>query len=71
MNNQELKPCPFCNSEAFVLAEVDPNIDSYISYNFKVECSECGGQGSTLDVPHNTDIREAYKNAIDAWNKRA
>lgn len=68
---EELKPCPFCNGRSDLLVIQDPYISSYISYNFYVQCDDCGVEGPSIDVAHNTDCRSAIKEAITAWNKRA
>lgn len=66
----ELKPCPFCNGRADLLVIVNPHIKSAIYYDFYVSCDDCGGQGYNAEVAHNSDIREAIKEAVEAWNKR-
>jgi Lar family restriction alleviation protein len=66
------KPCPFCG--------VDPNVHHYKSedvfpsgytddpYSCEIECPECdyvGAEGSGMTE------REAFKDALDKWNRRA
>lgn len=66
----ELKGCPFCGGKARLVVFKDPYVTSFINYNFSVSCDDCGGEGYSSDVAHNSDCREAILEAIAAWNKR-
>ena len=54
----ELKPCPFCGSEALV-HKMD-RLTTKDRYFFKLECKKCGA----------CQERQTKEKAIEAWNKR-
>lgn len=57
----ELKPCPFCGSEAEL-------VYYGLNGNFKViQCSVCGARTRMF----NSDIIKRGENVVEAWNKRA
>lgn len=55
----ELKPCPFCGGEAFMIEEQDADEPSVNT--IKVMCGECSCQ---------TDKHYNEKYAIKEWNRR-
>ena len=61
MNNTELKPCPFCGSDAKVLHYEDLTIDFASMYKHYVICLKCKA---------NTDLKASVEDAIEAWNRR-
>lgn len=52
----ELKPCPFCNGEANIVAFFDVPNERFI------RCGRCGAC---------TGIRQSEGDAVAAWNRRA
>ena len=65
MNDNELKPCPFCGGKA-ILRNVDDAWDSSVY----VECQACGA--STKMWPYVFEFEEpgAVSRAVHNWNKR-
>lgn len=62
----DLKPCPFCGSEAVL--NHSHMITATGQYLANVKCSECG---IASRVVWSTDSpEEAVKEAIEAWNRR-
>lgn len=55
-NNQELKPCPFCNGQA-------KDFGGYQGITF-IKCLNCGAIVSF-------EGNESYTEATGAWNRRA
>ncbi len=64
MDNQKLKPCPFCGGEARI-ARFRTYIESFMGmgYKFYVYCPDCG-----IDGP---GVYLAESDAAEAWNWRA
>ena len=56
MDEIELKPCPFCGSEAFIKR----------SYGNDYSWIMCSNYECHIDGPHKPTV----KSAIKAWNKR-
>ena len=66
MTMSDLKPCPFCGSEAVL--NHGHMITATGQYLANVKCSECG---IATRVVWSTDSpEEAVKESIEAWNKR-
>lgn len=58
----QLKPCPFCGSEAAFKVGYHMKVDA------KVGCDECGAEGPVFGTDANSgDFRPQ---AADAWNRR-
>lgn len=55
---QELKPCPFCGGEPYLVEAYGRNRASVF-----VECAHCEASGEPFDIGHD-------KEAIAAWNTR-
>ena len=53
-----LKPCPFCNGNAYVVKDYS----NYAHASYCVRCSRCFTQ---------TDAYITRSDAVDAWNNRA
>ena len=53
---KELKPCPFCGSEAVILPE------GFVTSGQWIACSKC-------NIGQNTPYMK-LQDAIDAWNRR-
>lgn len=51
----ELKPCPFCGSEAYVIIR---DVDDWTPW---IRCKGCGVE---------TDCFDSAEEAIEAWNRR-
>lgn len=63
MNENKLKPCPFCGGEASV--EVGEEVHSFESmYPYKLFMAECRICGAS------TMLFETEEKARDAWNER-
>lgn len=60
----ELKPCPFCGSEAHIFVSEYEGV--------YVICSNCHARTETLtDRPYFTAYVPAVERVIDRWNRRA
>jgi Lar family restriction alleviation protein len=60
----ELKPCPFCGSEANEYELSERSIDCFDAlwlYKFTVICEKCGCRTDKFNQP---------AEAIEAWNRR-
>lgn len=77
MNDDLLKPCPFCGSTVVGLkysGEVGPDLETYrVGY---VECNECGARTVGLHVTTGSEDNERYwtqtgfRVASYLWNLR-
>ena len=73
--SEELKPCPFCGEEAEICSAFE---DKYLGKYWYVRCKECysrstGIYESVKELEPNEEyeaIREAWEEAIKAWNRR-
>lgn len=73
--SKELKPCPFCGSEAFFLTVSN----NEIPMQFKIKCKKCGVEypqiyecETYLDAYGNIHtIKDERAQAIADWNQRA
>ena len=54
--NEKLKPCPFCNGEAFMW---------HTNHRFFIECSNFNANSHIVEVRAETE-----QEAIEAWNRR-
>lgn len=61
MSNEELKPCPFCGSDAI---EVFPHKEDSVIY-WDASCGRCGAQ-----TDYFSEERGGKEGAIEAWNTR-
>lgn len=57
MEEEKLKPCPFCGGEAGIYKRV---LD-WATWDYKIACSKCRCE---------TDIYGTKQEVIEAWNKR-
>ena len=67
----ELKPCPFCNGNAFVAM-----INFYLNQtDVSVKCKKCGAESKIEPVSHwgydyETRLRKAKQTVSRRWNRR-
>jgi Lar family restriction alleviation protein len=65
MENNELKPCPFCGGEAYTYTAI--NIEKGIRRRYwLVHCKKCG-----LNYPTGSHKCFEELKAIECWNRRA
>lgn len=64
----ELKPCPFCGGEAYIVPGVYRD-GGYIENCAHVKCTKCGANGDTFSECMPFDVVEQV--AAEAWNRRA
>ena len=57
--SEQLKPCPFCGSEAELGGVINPFLNER---RYQVSCNYCGGQ---------TLFLQSAEEAVTAWNTRA
>ena len=60
-NDDELKPCPFCNGSATIFHS------NLIPHEYEVRCISCGSRTMTYK---SCGKQAAKLNAIQAWNRR-
>ena len=77
MNNQDLKPCPWCGGEAAIVT-VRKESYGYYPEAIGAVCAKCGTGRKSFDVTEwkqgvgNYDVRDiATAKAAEAWNTRA
>ena len=71
MNDQNLKPCPFCGSKAKI--EILPvTFSETPGLGIEVSCSKCNIHKATrVVIPCSfEDIQQEYYKAIEIWNQR-
>ncbi len=75
MQNEGLKPCPFCGTIPIIRKNPLWRVGGqgyYGCYEFDIHCDECGCRINMIGVNtiYNTE-EEAKENAIKIWNRRA
>lgn len=63
MDENNLKPCPFCGGEASIIQK---SWDLFIT-GVRIECDECG---ASTGWTSGAILRDVQKRAIETWNKR-
>lgn len=64
----ELKPCPFCGSEAYMASDHDP--DGYGKFRF-MECRKCRARSTGKYHSNGNDCPIFYEEVRALWNTRA
>lgn len=68
MDNQSLRPCPFCGSE---LVRIQVTTSQRVSGKyFQCVCKNCGGRARAYQAMSQEDEQEAILRAADGWNRR-
>lgn len=75
----ELKPCPFCGSEAKFMVEYGYKTINSRGWEFAIKCTKCGTSTPKTDYRVECDLTGAgaisiveddRREAIEAWNRR-
>lgn len=74
MNNQELKPCPFCGSTSLKVESKHNGQWTFTgTHSVTVRCNKCHARGSTASRKVNGTYGErevTMQKAIELWNRR-
>lgn len=79
MNEEELKPCPFCGGKAYIKKTSRGHSNTIFTVIAELGCRKCGyhmiGE-SEFDVDefmniHMLDRKNGIKEMIEKWNRRA
>lgn len=75
MEENNLKPCPFCGSKPIINRTNTIHTPAGYSVGYKVECLECHiyfGSCTDIHVEKGLPVidRNGYQECIDMWNRR-
>lgn len=73
MENQRLKPCPFCGGRPFLEKSMRCFINGKTDKAALVRCLDCGARASRVrlsDYGKSSHSKEAEEEAANMWNNR-